>query len=305
MQVAIYSPDVTQPVLRLATLNMTSKIVTLNFQKIVKKASISFSSFVLQSKQVTTTATEYITLSSSLAMVTSTGFDSNTVKFALSDDTFNTMKLFSSLGHAISSSYLAFTSSFISDKANPANEVVAISTASAFKFTDYAPDRQRPTLVSFYMDMGYNRMCLTFSEPMDQSTILVSDIKLLSDSNDIATTVAVSLSSAFIYKASGASLYFQLTTTEANAVKSAYPLCTNPTQCYISHTSALGFDVTTYTTKGVAVQNPIYPTTALLTSSSFVYDTVPPMLAAFSIDMTHNMMLLVCECCSLFLSVSF
>ncbi|KAL5489593.1 hypothetical protein EMCRGX_G018703 [Ephydatia muelleri] len=72
--------------------------------------------------------------------------------------------------------YVSFPSSFITDTTYLKNPINSISTSSAQQVRFFDPDTVSPLLISAYLDLTFNKLTLSFNEPVLSSTLLYSRV---------------------------------------------------------------------------------------------------------------------------------
>ena len=282
-QVTSYIPDLVRPTIISVSLNMTSKVIIFGFDKTVRASSMLLSKLTLQN--AINGGDESIIFSSLYGTVVIPALDSPLVTVGLTAKAFNALKSSNSLGLSFWKTFVAFTFDFVLDKAFNPNKIVAVVTGNAFQVTAYTADSVAPYLISWYADMNEDRIVLEFSEPIDQSILDVSAIKLYSDSDtSLQSTFMVQLWEATIFKVDATVITLQLSRAESIAVKTASPLCTQRITCLLSHTAALGKDTTSYD-NGKARASSIVPTVTMLSSTGYVPDQKGPQLLSYTLNM--------------------
>ena len=150
--------------------------------------------------------------------------------------------------------------------------------------------------------MGTNQLVLSLNEPLDRQTLNLADLVLMTDSESLASTIAVSLSTTTTEQVCGSgdastgcvtislnSLLVQLSPMDANRIKSQPPLCTQSSLCYLTHTEDLGFDMSTFIDNEEDGEDEVEVKNAPLGSApfsgQFSADGYPPYVIDFSINM--------------------
>lgn len=289
MVVSSIVPDTTPPTIIQYSLDMSSKILMIEFSEIVSISSFTLSALTLQSDASVQFTTESITFSSSTASVLTTS-NNITIYVSISSTGFSLIKSKNYLGRDGGNVYLACTKYFVTDMAPSPNMIVAISTAGALEVTTYYPDRIAPYLTSWSIDMGYDQLILTFSEPMNSGTMDVSAIFLSSQPENVDSTLNFYLtSSSYVLSSSVNVIYLQLSETDAINLKEQYPLCFSSSLCYLSLSSSLGYDSPTYDgfiiDSSIEVQNAV-EAVSYMSISQYFPDNVPPTLKVFQLDLT-------------------
>lgn len=286
MQVGIFAPDKIQPQLVKAQLDMTTKVLTLQFTKVMNISTISFSELSFQTQATSKGATTLSLSSDRAALLTKT--NSKIVEVQLSASMFATMKQLG-VGTAFTNSFLYFSSKFMADRTVSANRVVEVTASAAVQVASYVPDSVKPFVSSWFADMGSEKLVITFSEPVDTSNnafyIRPNDITLRDDSIINPGSVSFSLSRlSAVSRIFGSTIDIQLSADDASSIKTKAPLCTTRDRCFLSHTSALAQDIATYNpSTNEPLTNQIAPASFIQASVDFIIDAIPPALVSYEV----------------------
>lgn len=163
-------PDTVRPQLVLATLNKSIDSILLQFDEPILLSSVVVTKLAVQSSAVSDGDT--FTLSGgSVSWYDDVG---TALMFTLSFDDAVTLKLHSSIGATVDSTFVSFGFGFVSDTAG--NDVVPILPGDARQFDDIVVDTVSPELLRFDLNMNEGILQLYFSEPINASSIDTSKI---------------------------------------------------------------------------------------------------------------------------------
>ena len=166
------------------------------------------------------------------------------------------------------------------------NDVIEIPFNRARQATVFVPDIEPPYLVSWAMDMGTATLVLTFSEPVDIASLLLSALSIQSAAAASRATAVVALSrSSEITGRVQRDVFIQLSYEDVNSIKRSSVLCKSSSTCFLQFGDDLGFDVPSYSEDGMA-HNAILPLTSGVPASVYTPDRVAPVLLWFDIDLS-------------------
>lgn len=291
IQAAYVTPDTTMPVLMSFDINMTSQVMDLTFSKVINISTLALDQLILQSQKSVSASTLSVLFSNEIAVVQPYDTTQLVVSLKLTSYGFSKIKGLMTLAHRQATSYLAVTTKFVTDLALSKNSIVAVTAANALLATDYYPDHIPPVLDSWIMDASLDVLNLTFSEPVDVDTFIITDMSLRTAVEDIDSTIIITFTdTSYISGYYLTNVYIKMGLVDVTAYKKQSPLCTSGITCFLQHTSALVKDVATYNNSGSMVQNaalvPRYPTNP----SRFINDTAPPYLLSYSMDINDGVL---------------
>lgn len=281
--------DITRPQLVSASIDMTTQTIALSFSEAISLSSLLTSQISLQSRSVLSPTTEALSpagLNSNRATLL-TKKNGDAILFQMTPVMFNTLKSFNFLGRSKASTFVAITKTFVTDLALVPNLVMPISTGLAMQFTSFVPDTIPPTLSSWYFDMDAGQLHLTFSEPMDLSTIDVTAVSLYSSSKLSPAIKYITLStSSYVQSLQGFGtiVIIQLASRDLNYIKLHAPLCVTRELCFLTISSDFGTDVGTYENSGQLVINRVIAVNNMACSASFNRDRTSPLLTSAVYD---------------------
>lgn len=287
MAVGSLAEDITRPTVLYFDLDMDSRILTITMDEIVDISSINLNALILQAEQSLVVGVQSFLLSSQTCTVLNVG-NSVQINILLLDSAFITLKGYSNLASRPSSTFLSVTNLFVKDTSPNANIVVPIADISSKAIRNFYPDRSRPYLTSWNIDMSYNRLTMIFSENMDTSDGLFNykALRLQTDLVAVPSTLIHKITTgSSIYAAYDNYVVVQLGPVDSNTIKSTQPLCTAQDKCYLVADEGIGFDTPTFDINNVVYRNEFIAAASSI-SGVFTPDTLPPRLVSYQIDMS-------------------
>jgi stress response protein SCP2 len=294
LQVTVYEPDKTDPVLEKCALDLTAETMTLSFSETVKADSILVKYLTLAEDQAGA-QTKY-SLHAPSGTLDKDGPEI-VVDISLTD--MNEIKRLSELGLATkvggaSTVHCSVSTLFITDVFE--NPVAVRDVSDGLLSTDFKSDVTPPRLSSFNFDM--NQVVSENTVQVATSTILFKFSETVKFSSyeptavtiQKATTVAGSGSSvtlegefAAVSVQSGTTLSFKLLRNNTNAIKAIADLATDASNTYITLTS--GFVEDMYGNPIVSVDN---GAARKVSNDGYTQDSTEPELLRFDIDMDEG-----------------
>ena len=180
-----FIPDTQSPRLLTYYLDFNSGRLTVRFDEAVKASSLQTSAITFQAGANDTTAMHTLTGGSSSSS------DGIEVEIDLSDADISSLKSLD-LGTSSDRTFLSATSNLITDMAFAANTFQPILSDSARGVTTYTADTTLPTLDSFTLDKDSDLLVLTFSEPVNVTSVEPTSFTLQS----LAASASLALSGA-------------------------------------------------------------------------------------------------------------
>ena len=272
-----YIPDRTAPYLIEFTLDLTSNVLLLIFNEVINASSVDPQELVLQSGlDINGTEVSSYQLQNS----TSTTRDSTMITIQLAEQDLNEIKLLFELAVSRDTTYLSFSSGLASDMNGNAVEPVANSSAQmAMVFTE---DRVPPRLVSFDIDLTFEELVVTFSETVDASTVDIIGFTL--QGREMRRS-HYTLQSSTWDAVNSTNITIFLSTDDLNEVKILEDVATSLNDTYLTLASIAVMDMN---------GNPVTPrgVDEGLQASSFFGDTIRPVLFAFSLNLSSEILTL-------------
>ena len=270
LQVAIYTEDITQPLLVSFSADLDAGLLTLNFNEPVNASSINPDRFILQSGN-SEMATSYRLTGGSTASP-----NGIIITLDMTESDLNEIKRLANLFVSLETSYLRFLSAAVEDMNG--NAISALNISQAFLATTIIEDETSPDLISFDLDINARQIILTFSETVAVSTFDPTQITLENLGFGMST-LNYTLTSGSVLNPDGPVLVFQLQLMDSNIIKALGDLATNMDNTFISLMSQAVED-----TNGNPV-TPVLPSDALQVTSS-TPDTTSPVLLSYTLNLT-------------------
>jgi hypothetical protein len=276
IQATAFIQDSIEPTITAFSLNMNTRSLLLTFSEVVNVTSIDATAVTLQSQADTSTTGDKITLSAAENVTSS---DSKVVTIIIAADDVDAIKLKPTLAVGLDSSFLSTTAGLGKDMAQ--NSVQAILSTGGLQATAFTADTSAVSLSSFDLNLNTGVLTLSFSEPVDASTLATSQIILQSAANSSAVgTKSLGLTATSTTSSSdGRVIALSLSATDLNLVKVDTVLAVDRNSTFLSASSAAIKDIS-----GNALT--IISNSSALQVTTFTQDTASPSLAAIALDMT-------------------
>ncbi len=274
IQVSTYTGDTTAPNLSSWDLNMNTGIISLTFDEPVLASSLNGAGLVIQN--AATAATSYTLTGGSTASA-----NGLTVVLNVTSTDLNAIKVNTGIGTIIGTSFIRTLATAVDDMAT--NDVNVIADGAAIIANSYTPDTTPPSLSTWTIDINAGTAVLNFNEPVDRSTLDVTQITI----QDTATaTTSVTLTDSSSTSADGTAITINLSTTDLNALKLNTGLATSTANSFIRFTSSTiddmnGNDVTGKN-DGLAAQ-----------ATTHTPDTTSPSLISWDLNINSGRLSLV------------
>lgn len=263
--------DQTRPTLLRYTFDLDSDRLILTFSEPMRASDLVIGSITLQAAVTANASNSYVLTTSTgptvdgvaVVTVSLSAVDSQGVKSR-------------SIGLSNTSTYLTIAANAIRDMSFPTAQVLAaINNGSARAVDTYVADAQPPTITSFTYDHNRDQILLTFSEPIQRSTLNVTLFTLHSAASRGAN---LTLSAGNVTDNTLISLtaVIQLGSADIERLKLSTSLARNRTTTYLSALQRAALD---------ASNNPLSARTPLL-AASFVSDTSRPQFTAWQLDLS-------------------
>ena len=134
-----------------------------------------------------------------------------------------------------------------------------VSSADATMASTYIPDTLPPYVISWFADMSAEVLTITFSKPIDRSTVQISDIKLSVDTALQITSTEVYLESSYVLSNVLNVLSIKLHSSDVVRMHQASAdLCSSVYYCQLSFESSFVKETVVVSSKtGVAQALPV------------------------------------------------
>jgi hypothetical protein len=275
IQVSIFTPDTTRPVVVSFGLDLNTGILILTFSETVNVSTIDITALTIQSDG-SGSGTSHTLVSGLVASP-----NSDTVTIFLTQMDLNVIKSDVNLATSQANTFLSFSSSLVQDMYG--SPVVEVGPEGALVVAIYAEDVTPPTLVFFDLDLGTRQMNLTFNEPVDISTFDAIQLTLQSAFESSAPSYSLT-GSASIFQ-STTTVVLTLTDTDFYALQESSELATSVDNTFLSFPSNLVQDLIGNLVVPISAEHAI-PVRNLVV---FVDDT-PPEISTFSLDLNRRVL---------------
>ena len=277
IQVSIFTPDTTRPVVVSFGLDLNTGILILTFSETVNVSTIDITALTIQSDG-SGSGTSHTLVSGLVASP-----NSDTVTIFLTQMDLNFIKSDANLATSQNNTFLSFSSSLVQDMYG--SPVVEVGPEGALVVAIYAEDVTPPTLVFFDLDLGTRQMNLTFNEPVNISTFGATQLTLLNAAGSAALSYSLTGSvSASIFQ-SATTVVLTLTDTDFYALQESSELATSVDNTFLSFPSNLVQDLNSNLVVPISAEDAIQVRNLLV----FVDDT-PPEIFTFSLDLNRRVL---------------
>jgi len=273
-----YIADAVGPVLEDYTFNMKTGTITMQFDEVVKRTSVTVSELKFQSAQ-----TDNTIASEALEGAAQGSTDSPVVTILLTLASANKLRAVSTLAVSEATTFLTSGSNFATDVDDNAMDPILPGAAKQVEGGGFAADDEPPTASGFTMNLKLGRVTLTFTEPIDASTVTSDTAKQLTFIDDQANPTADnshtltgldSNANAPSGLSQEVTLYFN--SADLNSIKER-ALCdyvTEKDKCFVKFTNQFIKDSTGEAIAEVTAANAVKAT-------GYVADDIPPTLTKF------------------------
>ena len=277
--------DVTSPVIVEFALDLTSEILVLMFSETVNASLLYVPAFQLLSSLATDPSTSSYRLTSDSQILGGdpSGQDSTVIAIQLGSNDLNSIKALTMLAVSAETTYLSANSNGISDLSG--NALIEILSANPLQASSYTEDMSSPILEMFDLDMNIGLLTLIFDETVNASSLEPQEITLLGEASNetIYRRTLIGARNASIANSNVIAIY--LLDSDLNDIKRQRGLATNVSTTYVTITENLvqdtNMNLATSISDGSAVQ-----------VTTFISDTTNPILLAFSLNLTSEILVL-------------
>ena len=268
LQVGDYYVDETDPRIESFDLDLNLGLLSLYFDETIIASTFNVSGLTLVDRFSLPTA------SYTLSRSTHSSEDSDQIVVTLSKVDLDSITAQTSLATGLSSTFLTATIYTVRDKTQ--NRLMEVLASSAINVDTFTQDATNPVLESFSLDVSNAELSLTFSESALATSLMPTEIALLSSSNGGESLL---LSGGTLASTeAGTSVTLILNEEDLNELKLNTGLGITVDNTFISLTSSAVMD---------PASNPVTPINTLQ-ASSVVRDNVPPTLESFSLDLDQR-----------------
>ena len=269
---SIYIRDTTVPILETFDLDLNVGELILTFDEPVNVSSINITAFSLRWNQGDGSTVTYTLTGGSII---STDTDRPTIYLTLSD--LSQIKCLNDVRVDANNTHLQATLGTVFDTTgNPVEE----TSVPAHNVTgDITP----PQLITFDMDINSGTLSLTFDEPVDPSTLVLSQISLQSTATDTASRLTLTSGSTSSEVSSVVEI--RLTVNDLNAIKINSELAKDPNSTYISVGAGFVEDCAGISASSIS-------SVSALQVTLYSEDVTPPELISFNLDLDDGTLIL-------------
>ena len=299
MQVSTFTADTTSPRLEWYKLDMNERILLMGFSEAVNVSTLLVEYITLQSSTTLGQDGPEVTLARARG-THAISKNSKRVRIALGDGDFNALKLAEGLADDISSVYVLLetladgTSYAIGDMvaAPNTNRVVGIEDGAAQQAVNFTSDKSPPSLNHFELDLDTGVLSLTFDEPVQAASLVVTGLTLFSSrglSVDEEYAEVQLTGQSTTSSVDGVTLEVDLSLADLAVIKLDERLAVSGYgDTFLAMEAASVYDLADYDDKtGELTANPIGATSHAdaLAVANYTKDRTPPTLTSYSLDM--------------------
>jgi len=286
-------PDTTSPEIEWFNLDMDSRILTIHYSEVVNTSWAHASGVTIQDAA---TASSSVTLTDDTSTNSRNGLE---VIFELSDGDFNNLKRDSMHTVDVATSWLITDTTSMADMMNPPNMIKSIADEFATQVTNFTADFSQPRLVSYELDLDTGNLTLTFSEPVDTTTLDVTGIALYGARDDTDSQITLTTDS-YTMSTPDVTIDIALRGVDLYTIKLSDQVATGQwgDDTYLSIEEGAIMDTITYDTASdgtqTVTQNDVKAVTSVkaMGRHNFTQDKTPPEMTAFDIDMDSGFLTL-------------
>ena len=278
-RVQTFTADNTRATLSSFRLSMTTGTLYLTFNDIIDTSSFYPVGVILQSSNLRQEDSYYRLTNAS----TTPSVFGYVMVVSLSSDLYG-IKSVGSIGNSIATTYITLQADTVDDSFN--EDIIAVTDGKAIRATDVTPDRERPSLDSFSLDVNTGQLTLTFDDVISPQTFNVSGITIQNNAN-ITEGDSYTLTSDTTFTRLGTGFRMLVTFAEDdfNGIKSLLQKGATANNTFISITQGTATD---------SAFNPVIPilSTSAKAASSLTPDDIRPRLLRFSLDLNQATLIL-------------
>ena len=286
-KVSTVIPDTTHPTLVSFNLNLTSETLELTFDETVNASTLDVTGFSFQSDSVYVINDTYsytLTSSTHIEGGDPIGQDSTVIVISLSTSDLNKIKEREYLATNSNDTFLTITSYGISDMSG--NSIVPIELSNAREVYDYYEDTIEPVLVDFELDMDIGLLRLTFTETVNGSSLVPTELTLLGETMDNTTSARLELTGAKNYTLDYSTVInLFILESDLNEIKRQRGLAANNMTTYISISSEAIDDMNKNNVTMISLHDP-------KPVKLYTPDMTSPRLIAFDFNLTSDILTL-------------
>lgn len=277
--------DTTSPVIVEFALDLTSEILVLMFSETVNASSLYVPAFQLLSSLATDPSTSSYRLTSDSRILGGdpSGQDSTVIAIQLGSSDLNSIKALTMLAVSAETTYLSANSNGISDLSG--NALIEIVSANPLQASNYTEDISSPILEMFDLDMNIGLLTFIFNETVNTSSLQPQEITLLGEASNETIYRRTLIGARSTSIANSNVIAIHLLDSDLNDIKRQRGLATNVSTTYVTITENLVRDTNMNPVASISDGSAVQVTT-------FINDTTNPVLLAFSLNLTSEILVL-------------
>ena len=274
--VQTFTEDRTGPEIDRFELDMNTGILALTFNEYVNESSLDLQYLTLRSSRDVTAET--VTLTNSATIIS---FRGTAVMLQLSVQDVNAIKSQRSLATSIDSTFLEAMANTILDMNQ--NTLMSIPSNLAEPAEGYISDTNRPSMISFEMDINTETLTIRFSETIDSLTADPTNITLQQDAQQLANFLT--LSGGTVTSGDSPNITIRISSVDLNEL-SRLGICTAQDNCFIAFPNNTFDDM--FGNPVIAIDE-----SGAISVRTFIVDRTPPMFVRFtSFDLDSGLLTL-------------
>ena len=275
-----YTPDTTPPAIALYTLDIDGGLLVLTFSEAVNLTTFDVTQITIQNFANSSVVTERVELTG--GEISPSG-PASAVNVTLLVEDLNDIRIMMQLATNETNTYLAATNTTVSDIAG--NALLEILPYNAQPAAQHVPDSTRPTLNAYSLDLNNGLLTLNFSEVV-QVRSLNETLLALQNSQTPPVAVTVPVTGGVVVTTEEYSDVIQLFLSQdvVDALNDDPRIALTAANTFLTIRADAVLD-----TRGLG-NLPISSSFAL--AGGFSFDTGPPLLEAFSLDLEQNVLYL-------------
>jgi hypothetical protein len=257
-------------------LNMNEGIVSLTFNDVVdvSKMEPKHLNFQSSSSSADVPTPALITLTGGV----SSSDDSYVLNLNITDDDLNTLKLNKGLATTANNTFISFNPLFIKDAAG--SHIDSIDATSAQQAVKVTPDTTRPRLLEFHLNMNAGELSMTFTEAVETNFNL-STVTLHNKASGASSSIRMGTAQSITMSPLQTVMVAKLTQSNINTLTADPDIAVGTGSTFLEVVQSAVTD--TNNQPLVAV-----PTSGLLQAANFTFDSTPPTLKGFEIDLDQK-----------------
>ena len=269
-------PDITHPTLLDFDIDLTTETITLHFDETVDHTMFSSRFITIQNAEENSTASYQLSADDQ---------DHTTqylpiITFTLLPQDVIAIKAIETLATGQDDTYISLTYALVTDTSG--NSIVAIGAGEAKQVQIYDNDTIPPQLVSFeLLDMNEGVITLSFTEPINASTVVFSEFALHNDSSGNGVFTLTGGNTSFPDPSTKLVLQISFSATDLRQIKLQQNLVASRETSYISFSSSAILDM---------AGNPVIPVLPTEPEQAvlFTEDQTSPVVLSFELNMNAS-----------------